>query len=139
MDELNLLLAAAVIIAGSMLQRVSGVGGGFLMVPLLAMIDVAYLPGPLVFATLALSSLMAWRDRAHVDLGNMPVILLGFIPGTLLGAWVLSAVPPEQLGVVFGAAVDDADTGFVLTADEVARQMARVGNVDRVPTGTCIS
>ena len=45
----------------------------------------------------------------------------------------------KVLGVVFGAAVDDADTGFVLTADEVARQMARVGNVDRVPTGTCIS
>lgn len=44
----------------------------------------------------------------------------------------------KVLGVVFGAAVDDPDTGFVLTAEEVARQMARVGNVDRVPTGTCI-
>jgi S1-C subfamily serine protease len=43
------------------------------------------------------------------------------------------------LGVVFGAAVDDADTGFVLTANEVARQMARVGNTQRVPTGACIS
>jgi S1-C subfamily serine protease len=45
----------------------------------------------------------------------------------------------KVLGVVFGAAVDDVDTGFVLTAQEVARQMARVGNVERVPTGTCIS
>ena len=44
----------------------------------------------------------------------------------------------KVLGVVFGAAVDDNDTGFVLTADEVARQMAKVGNVERVPTGTCI-
>jgi S1-C subfamily serine protease len=43
------------------------------------------------------------------------------------------------LGVVFGAAVDDADTGFVLTANEVAKQMARVGNTQRVATGTCIS
>jgi S1-C subfamily serine protease len=42
-------------------------------------------------------------------------------------------------GVVFGAAVDDADTGFVLTANEVAKQMARVGNTQRVPTGVCIS
>ncbi|MGV0799525.1 serine protease, partial [Mycolicibacterium elephantis] len=40
---------------------------------------------------------------------------------------------------VFGAAVDDADTGFVLTANEVSRQMAKVGNSERVPTGTCIS
>lgn len=45
----------------------------------------------------------------------------------------------KVLGVVFGAAVDDVDTGFVLTAEEVARQMARVGNVERVPTGNCIS
>lgn len=45
----------------------------------------------------------------------------------------------KVLGVVFGAAVDDVDTGFVLTAQEVARQMAKVGNIERVPTGTCIS
>jgi S1-C subfamily serine protease len=43
------------------------------------------------------------------------------------------------LGVVFGAAVDDADTGFVLTSNEVAKQMAKVGNSQRVSTDTCIS
>lgn len=43
------------------------------------------------------------------------------------------------LGVVFGAAVDDADTGFVLTAKEVARQMAKIGSSERVPTGSCIT
>jgi S1-C subfamily serine protease len=43
------------------------------------------------------------------------------------------------LGVVFGAAVDDADTGFVLTAGEVAGQLSRIGNSQPVPTGTCVS
>lgn len=43
------------------------------------------------------------------------------------------------LGVVFGAAVDDPETGFVLTAKEVARQMARIGNTQGVATGACIS
>jgi S1-C subfamily serine protease len=43
------------------------------------------------------------------------------------------------LGVVFGAAVDDADTGFVLTGNEVSRQLAKIGNTQRVATGTCIS
>ena len=42
------------------------------------------------------------------------------------------------LGVVFGAAVDDPDTGFVLTANEVSRQMAKVGDTQRVATGACI-
>ena len=42
------------------------------------------------------------------------------------------------LGVVFGAAVDDADTGFVLTANEVSSQLAKIGNTQRVPTGACV-
>ena len=44
----------------------------------------------------------------------------------------------KVLCVVFGAAIDDVDTGFVLTAEEVGRQMANVGNVERLPTGKCI-
>jgi S1-C subfamily serine protease len=43
------------------------------------------------------------------------------------------------LGVVFGAAVDDANTGFVLTADEVASQRAKLGNTQKVDTGICVS
>ena len=43
------------------------------------------------------------------------------------------------LGMVFGAAVDDADTGFALTASEVSRQLAVADSmVAAVETGTCI-
>ena len=45
----------------------------------------------------------------------------------------------KVLGVVFGAAVDDADTGFVLTGNEVSRQLAKLGNTQRVATGACIA
>lgn len=34
----------------------------------------------------------------------------------------------KAVGVAFGAGVDDPDTGFVLTAREVAPQLAKVGN-----------
>ncbi|MBI3212779.1 MAG: acid resistance serine protease MarP [Mycobacterium sp.] len=44
----------------------------------------------------------------------------------------------DVLGVVFGAAVDDEDTGFVLTAKEVAHQFAKVANSERVATGSCV-
>ncbi len=44
----------------------------------------------------------------------------------------------QVLGVVFGAAVDSEDTGFVLTADEVADEVAGApGLVDDVGTGSC--
>ncbi|MEU5844057.1 acid resistance serine protease MarP [Rhodococcus sp. NPDC047139] len=42
------------------------------------------------------------------------------------------------LGMVFGAAVDDTDTGFVLTAAEVSRQLAMDGGNLPVATGACI-
>jgi hypothetical protein len=43
------------------------------------------------------------------------------------------------LGVVFGAAVDDNDTGFVLTAKEVAAQLTHIGDTAPVATGACVS
>ena len=45
----------------------------------------------------------------------------------------------KVLGVVFGAAVDDVDTGFVLTGNEVSRQLAKIGNTQPVATGACIT
>jgi S1-C subfamily serine protease len=45
----------------------------------------------------------------------------------------------QVLGVVFGAAVDDNDTGFVLTAKEVAAQLAHIGDTAPVATGQCVS
>lgn len=45
----------------------------------------------------------------------------------------------QVLGVVFGAAVDNNDTGFVLTANEVSRQLAKANSSAKVPTGTCVN
>ncbi len=44
----------------------------------------------------------------------------------------------QVLGVVFGAAVDDNDTGFVLTANEVSHHLDQVNNTERAPTGSCV-
>lgn len=42
------------------------------------------------------------------------------------------------LGVVFGAAVDDDETGFVLTAREVSQQLARSSESQQVNTESCV-
>ena len=72
----DLLLAVLAVVFGSIIQGVSGVGGGFIMVPLLAMIDIAYLPGPLIFGSLSISGLMAWRERDHIDYRATGFILI---------------------------------------------------------------
>ncbi|MGH4005974.1 MAG: serine protease, partial [Pseudonocardiaceae bacterium] len=44
----------------------------------------------------------------------------------------------QVLGLVFGAAVDNDETGFVLTEEEIADDIAAAPNQsDRVATGTC--
>lgn len=46
----------------------------------------------------------------------------------------------EVLGVVFGASVDDSDTGYALTADEVRAQVGDLANLtELVDTGQCVS
>ncbi len=117
------MLAALAIAAGSVVQRVSGVGGGFIAVPLVAMINVTFIPGPVALATIALSSLMAWREWSHVDWSNIPAILIGFVPGSVLGAWLLSVIAPEQLGLVFGGVILFA---VVITASGLHPELNRL-------------
>lgn len=90
---------------GAIVQGVSGVGGGFIMVPMLAMINVSYLPGPLVFGSLSISGLMMWREWSHINFRCTAIILVAIIPGALLGAWLLSNVSPDRLGVMFGSVI----------------------------------
>ncbi len=45
----------------------------------------------------------------------------------------------QVIGVIFGAAVDDTDTGFVLTANEVSTQFPKISNSERAPTGSCVT
>lgn len=47
-------------------------------------------------------------------------------------------VHAHVLGVVFGAAVGDPETGFVLTSDQIVPQLANLANTAPVGTGPCV-
>lgn len=86
--------------------------------------EIIKLNGPDIYHTTSVTR-EVYTIRGNVRQGNSG--------GPLIGR------SGKVLGVVFGAAVDDADTGFVLTAEEVGKQMAKVGGQDSVPTGKCVS
>ena len=56
-----------------------------------------------LFATLMLSSLMAWQEREAIDLANVAVILGAFVPGAIAAIWAAKVMktpadvarPPE--------------------------------------------
>ncbi len=101
----ELLLATLVVASGGLIQGISGVGSGFIMVPLLAIIDFRFLPGALIFGSLSISGLMAWLDRQHIQFKDTPVVLIAIVPGALVGSWLLSIVATDQLGLFFGAMI----------------------------------
>ena len=100
MDLMEFAAATTAVVLGSVVQVVSGVGGGFIVVPLLALVDLRLVPAPVVFGSLSLSGLMAYRERSAIDWSNVPVILIGMIPGCIFGAFVLASVPADSLGIV---------------------------------------
>ncbi len=102
-------------------------GGGNVTTTPARIREAIKLSGPDIYRDPSPVTRDVYTIRANVDQGNSggPLIDLN----------------GHVLGVVFGAAVDvdDPNTGFVLTADEVAGQLATIGDTQPVATGACVS
>jgi S1-C subfamily serine protease len=98
-------------------------GGSFVATPA-RIRELIELSGPDIYRTATVNR-EVYTVRASVEQGNSG--------GPLID------LDGNVLGVVFGAAVDDNDTGFVLTAKEVAAQLANIGDTAPVATGACVS
>jgi S1-C subfamily serine protease len=98
-------------------------GGGFMATPA-RIRELIELNGPDIYRKATINR-EVYTVRANVEQGNSG--------GPLID------LDGQVIGVVFGAAVDDNDTGFVLTAKEVAGQLAHIGDTAPVPTGECVS
>jgi S1-C subfamily serine protease len=98
-------------------------GGSFVATPA-RIRELIELSGPDIYRSATVNR-EVYTVRASVEQGNSggPLIDLN----------------GQVLGVVFGAAVDDNETGFVLTAKEVAAQLAHIGDTTPMATGQCVS
>ncbi len=102
---LNLVILTLIVCLGSILQASTGFGVGLIIVPLLALVDISYVPGPLIFGSLALSLLMTIAGRHHIDSDKLQYIGVGLILGSILGAQLLIYIPPNLAGVLFGSLI----------------------------------
>jgi len=104
-DAVALLVAAGAVFAGSVVQGAVGFGMALIAAPVLFLIDPRLVPGPMIFASMALTSLTAYRDRDAIDTRGLGWGLAGRLPGTVLGALMLAIIPPERLATPLGAVV----------------------------------
>lgn len=98
-------LANFIIVLSSVLQMATGVSVGMLIVPFLAMISYALVPVPIVFASLALTLLMAWQGRKHIDFENALEVSIGMVMGIFIAVFVFANLRSEYLGLLFGSMI----------------------------------
>lgn len=97
-----IVLANCAVFLGSLIQTTTGMGFAMVAAPLLALISLELVPGPMLFINLFLSVLMLGSDRSNVRRQELSVLLPMIGVGTVMGGLVLSSLSAEMFGVLFG-------------------------------------
>ncbi len=74
-------------------------------VPILALIDPVYVPGPVLLHSFLLASAASWRLRADIDFREFGISLAGLIVGTAIAAVLLIYLSAQHLPRLFGVIV----------------------------------
>ena len=104
-SALDIVIATIVIAIGAAVQGGVGFGMNLIAAPILAVLDPDLVPGPALVAAVALTVLVAYRDRASIDRRGVTFALAGRVPGTIVGALVLASIPERGVTVAVGASV----------------------------------
>ena len=105
MDLLVLLLAGAAVLLGAAVQGSVGIGLGLLAAPVFALADPTLVPGTILLMTSVMPMLTAWRERHDVDWRGLGFALLGRVPGTAVGVYIVATQPPSTTAVVVAVVV----------------------------------
>jgi hypothetical protein len=99
------LVLVATVVAASTVQGVVGFGSNLLAVPVVALIVPSALPGAMVIPGVPMAIAMAVAERDHVDRRGSRFLVLGRLPGTLIGVAVVAAVSSDALAILIGIVV----------------------------------
>lgn len=82
-----------------------GIGFAVISVPLLGLLDSDLAPVPQLLVTLPLALAMVGRERYAIDLSGVGWIIVGRIPGLIIGLVLLKIVSDRALDLVIGLIV----------------------------------
>jgi hypothetical protein len=99
------LLIGLVVMLGAYVQAVVGLGLGLLGAPVIALVEPSLVPVLTLWLALLISGLNLLDEHAHVDWRSTAWSLPARVPGTVLGAWLVTAFSEEQLGVALALMV----------------------------------
>ncbi len=105
LDGLEIAVVFAAVFIGALVQGGIGFGMNLVVVPVVALVSPQALPGVAVLLGLPLSVTMIRHEPHDVDWVGLRWIIAGRVPGTLLGAWIVTAVSALMLSAIAGGAV----------------------------------
>jgi uncharacterized membrane protein YfcA len=97
-----LLVALTAVLVGSIVQGAIGFGLNLLAAPFVALVVPEALPTSLVLVAFPLTISMAIREHHGIDRSAIPWLLVGAVPGTLVGLVIVSEVTGSELAAVIG-------------------------------------
>jgi uncharacterized membrane protein YfcA len=101
----ELIAATLVIFAASVLQAATGVGFAMVAVPLLALINLAWVPAPMLICNILLSLALINQGHHAVERAEAPPLLIGLTVGTVAGVGILSLFDERSLGLAIGGVI----------------------------------
>lgn len=120
------LAVLAAVTVGSAVQGTLGFGANLLGVPVLALFEPAAIPAATTMMAVPLASTMALAERGHVDWPGVGWLMVGRLPGTVVGAAIVAVVAAGTLSVLAGAAVLVAVTLSLVTTTVVVNRRTTV-------------
>jgi uncharacterized membrane protein YfcA len=101
----ELAVALTAVLAGAFVQGSVGFGVNILAAPVIALVEPDALPAALILAALPLAAGMLVREHGAIDGDGLRWLVVGRLPGTVLGVLVVATLPADGLSVVIGALV----------------------------------
>lgn len=97
---LSFLLITAIMVSGASLQASAGFGSGLVAVPLLGLIDIRLVPGPILFAYLFLCTFMLWRERHEVSIRYQSFLVSGLALGSAISFIALFFIKNNHFPII---------------------------------------
>src|SRR3954451_8794674 len=98
----ELVACLLIVVVGAFVQGSVGFGLNLVVVPVVAVLVPEAVPGALVLMSLPLTATMVAREHRHVDRHGVGWVMVGRLPGAIIGAAVVALVAQDVLTTIIG-------------------------------------
>lgn len=105
MFDLYWWLAAGALLFGCLIQTALGFGMAVIAAPIIVLFKPEWVPIILTIVALMLSIQNSWNQRSGIQWRHISPAMISRLPGTILGAWILSILPHDMLQIAVASMV----------------------------------